>query len=231
MIRVPSSTVIAGPSGAGKTQLLEKLLCEMTIFEGGKIAPIVYCYSDWQDKVFKKLKRKCHVKFHQGLPNEKLLKKLFPNGGLLILDDLMDECVSDKNTLDLFTKHSHHRNITVIFVSQDLYPPGRYSKTISRNVHQFFLFKQPRDNTAVRTLFIQAFPEKWREVFQIFRRATRHPFGYLMLDLHPRSPDQRRLWTCLTRKEGNPICYEEVLHDVPPRKITRRRTKKKLAGA
>ena len=47
----------------------------------------------------------------------------------------MDEGGNDKNVLDLFTKHSHHQNITVIYLCQDLFPAGKFAKTISRNAH------------------------------------------------------------------------------------------------
>ena len=31
------------------------------------------------------------VKFHEGIPNSELLPKRIPHGGLLVLDDLMEE--------------------------------------------------------------------------------------------------------------------------------------------
>lgn len=49
----------------------------------------------------------------------------FPRGGLLVLDDLMDEGGNDKCVLDLFTKHWHHQNITVMYLRQDMFPRDR----------------------------------------------------------------------------------------------------------
>ncbi|CAH3036524.1 unnamed protein product [Pocillopora meandrina] len=37
------------------------------------------------------------------------------HGGLVIRDDLMAEGENDTKTLDLFPKHSHHQNITVMY--------------------------------------------------------------------------------------------------------------------
>jgi len=62
-------------------------------------------------------------------------------GGVLVLDDLMEEGGQDKSVLDLFTKGSHHRNITVLYLTQDLFPPGKFSKTINRNAHYIVAFK------------------------------------------------------------------------------------------
>ncbi len=70
----------------------------------------------------------------------------FPNGGLFVLDDLMTEGSEDKDLLDFFTKLSHHQNITVMFLCQDMFPPGKYAKSISRNVHYIIAFKNPRDH-------------------------------------------------------------------------------------
>ena len=42
--------------------------------------------------------------------------------GLMVLDDLMKERGNDKRVLDLFTKGSHHRNITVLHVSRHVSP-------------------------------------------------------------------------------------------------------------
>jgi len=75
------------------------------------------------------------IKFHEGVPDSDQLKKWFPSGGLIVLDDLMAEGGNDKRVLDLFTKHSHHQNITVLYLCQDMFPPGKYAKSISRNAH------------------------------------------------------------------------------------------------
>ena len=54
---------------------------------------------------------------------------------MLVLDDLMDEGGREKRLLDLFTKHSHHRNITVLYLCQDLFPLGPYAKAVSCSAH------------------------------------------------------------------------------------------------
>lgn len=74
------------------------------------------------------------VYFHEGIPESDHLTSWFPKGGLLVLDDLMAEGGEDKELLDLFTKHSH-QNITVLYLCQDMFPPGKYAKSISRNAH------------------------------------------------------------------------------------------------
>ena len=82
------------------------------------------------------------------------LKSWFPKGGLLVLDDVMAEGGEDEECLDLFTKHSHHQNITVLYLCQDMFPPGKYAKSISRSAHYIVAFKNLRDQLGMRTLLL-----------------------------------------------------------------------------
>ena len=54
------------------------------------------------------------------------VRGLLVQGGVLVLHALMDKGVNDKRVLDLFTRESHHRNITVLYLCQDLFPPGKH---------------------------------------------------------------------------------------------------------
>jgi hypothetical protein len=57
------------------------------------------------------------IEFQQGLPD---LDNLDPREKhLIILDDLMDE--ADQRVASLFTKKSHHRNVSVMYIVQNLF--------------------------------------------------------------------------------------------------------------
>ena len=206
--RTPSSILIEGPSGSGKTVFVSKLFQDPRRYFANLPVNIHYCYTVWQP-LFDKLKKQTKVTFHQGIPNVKELSKWYSStkGGLLVLDDLMDEGSNDKRVLDLFTRDSHHRNITVLYLIQDLFPPGKYAKTISRNAHYIVAFKNPRDQTGIRNLLQQMFPLHWRQALEVYTKATARPFGYLMLDLHPASDDQYRLYTNILKDEGYTHTY------------------------
>lgn len=204
MIRQPATAIVARPSGSGKSDLVEQLLQEKKLFSPPP-KKMVYCYDRWQPR-FERMQQQDKIRFHRGIPEEGALIKWFKpqDHGILVLDDLMEEGGSDKRVLDLFTKDSHHRGVTVLYLSQDLFPPGKFSKTINRNAHYLVAFKNPRDQTGIRTVLLQAFPERWRTVLRLFRRLTTRPFGYLLLDLHPASDDRYTLWSHLTKREGRP---------------------------
>ena len=157
MIRHPSSVIVAAPSGSGKTVLVERLLREKKVFQTPP-KKMVYAYDRWQPR-FDCMKRE-GIQFYQGIPDTTQLTQWFPKGGVLVLDDLMAEGGQDKRVLDLFTKDSHHRNITVLFLTQDLFPPGKCAKTINRNAH-YIAFKNPRDKTGIRNILMQMYPERW----------------------------------------------------------------------
>ena len=116
----------------------------------------------------------------------------------------MEESGNDKRVLDLLTKDSHHRGITALYITQDLFPPGKFSKTINQNANYAIRFKSPRDKTGIRNLLLQVYPEKRRRVLKLFLRLTARLFGYFMLNLHPVSDDHFRLWSNLTKREGRP---------------------------
>ena len=145
MIRHPCNTLVGGPSGCGKSTWTRGLLRHANQLMHPPPRVKHYCYGAWQP-AFDEMKQE-KVQFHEGLPTSEELDQWFgpTQGGLLVLDDLMDEGANDKRVLDLFSKHSHHRNTSVLFLCQDLFPFGKFAKTISRNAHYIVAFKNPRD--------------------------------------------------------------------------------------
>ena len=115
------------------------------------------------------------MQFHEGIPETDRLKWCFPKGGLLVLGDLMAEGGEDKELLDLFFKHSHHQNITVLYLCQDMFPPGKYAKSISRNAHYIVAFKNPRDQLGMRNLLFQAFPTRPQDMMDVYQRVIERP--------------------------------------------------------
>lgn len=206
--RTPSSILVAGPSGSGKTVFTTQLITGNRHLFRPPPKVVHYCYGSWQEG-FVPLRRH-GVHFHQGVPTEADLDKWFPSGGLLVMDDLMAEGGNDKTVVDIFTRHSHHRNITVMYLCQDLFPPGKYAKTISRNVHYAVIFKNPRDKLGLRNLLTQAFPKRFRQVMDIFEKVTSRPYGYMVLDLHPGSDDAHRIYANVLQKDGYTRTYSLV---------------------
>ena len=71
---------------------------------------------------------------------------------LIIFDDLMTEAKCDQRIADLFTKGSHHRNISIVYLTQNVFPQGKACRDIALNTHYLVLFNNPIDRQQVATL-------------------------------------------------------------------------------
>ena len=163
MFCTPSNILVVGPSGSGKTVFVSELLKEPHRYFRPVPKRVHYCYGAMQP-LLQTLRDDYKVGLHEGLPTMTDLTRWFGNdGGILVLDDLMAEGGNDKQVLDLFTKHSHHRNITVIYLCQDMFPRKKYAKTINRQAHYIVAFKSPRDKLGLKNLLLQAFPNRWKD--------------------------------------------------------------------
>ena len=107
----------------------------------------------------------------------------------------MAQSGKDKRISDLFTKGSHHRNLSIIYIVQNIFHQGKEMRNISLNAHYIVLFKSPRDKQNISMLARLVNPGKVQEFTRSYEDATRRPHGYLMLDLKPTTDDQQRLKT------------------------------------
>jgi hypothetical protein len=137
------------------------------------------------------------IEFNQGIPddidNADYLDVSQRN--LVVLVDLMTQSGNDKCISDLFTKGSHHRNLSIIYIVQNIFHQGKEMRNISLNAHYIVLFKSPRDKQQISMLARQVNPGRVQEFMRSYEDATRRPHGYLMLDLKPTTDDQQRLKT------------------------------------
>ena len=135
------------------------------------------------------------VQFVQGIPDDLDQDEFFDPrfNNLIILDDLMSTASKNPQITDLFTEGSHHRNLSVIAINQNLY----YSKdpTQRRNCHYLALFNNPVDQQPIMTLARQMYPSHPEKFMEKFREATDQPYGYLLVDLKPTTLASDRLVT------------------------------------
>ena len=154
--KTPCSIIVAGPSQCGKTTFTRQLLRSASRAFDRPVRRIVYCYGEPQ-RCFKDMQRE-GIHFHKGIP--KNIQSLFPKHlrpGILVLDDLMRDCGEDQHVLDLFARGSHHNDVTCIYLTQNLFPPGKYARTISLNTHYVVAFKNPRNAVGVQFRIIYWF--------------------------------------------------------------------------
>jgi hypothetical protein len=214
--RHPTTVLIAGPTSCGKTHFLLQLLAN----EAFQPAPqrIVCVYGEWQP-AYDQLRKigssiRAETEFVRN-PTPEAMAELYETfnpsvRNLLILDDQMTNSKignCDGGLTKLFAQGSHHRNLTVIYIVQNLFNQSREMRNVSLNSHYLLLFRNARDKTQVRTLGQQMYPTDPQFLLRAFEDATKKPHGYLLVDLHPSSEDSLRIRTDIL---GSTVIYQPV---------------------
>lgn len=202
----PTSILITGPSGCGKTQFVRNLLRYRDCMFYPPPGRIVYCYLMDQE-LFRTMESEIPgIEFHQGVPDKDHYwdEKVH---NILILDDLGPECVGSPHVANLFTAGSHHKNITLLFITQALFTRGTWSRLISLNSHYYVLFKSPRDSSIVSCLGRQCFPRDSKRLRDAYELGTSECHSYILLDLTQTTDDALRIRSNILPNEGNMIVY------------------------
>ncbi|CAF1128082.1 unnamed protein product [Brachionus calyciflorus] len=156
IFRHPFTCLIAGPTQSGKTYFVRNILKSLHLMIDKKINRIIYCYSAYQP-FFESLKT-FNIEFVEGIPNLDDINASDSN--LIILDDLLKECQDNSIIQNLFTVDSHHKNLSVFLLSQNLFPQGKCSRPISLNCHYIVVFNNPTNRSQIYSLARQMFPQK-----------------------------------------------------------------------
>jgi hypothetical protein len=141
---------------------------------------IIWCYGQWQPSYFDMTRTMPGIKFNQGIPDDIDSADYLDvsQRNLIILDDLMAQSAKDKRISDIFTKGSHHRNLSIIYIVQNIFHQGKEMRNISLNAHYIVLFKSPRDKQEISMLARQINPGRVEEFMRSYEDATSRPHGF-----------------------------------------------------
>ena len=196
----PSTYLVAGPTGCGKTQWVAKLLKHRMIEKPPE--RIVWVYAGWQPLYTSLQSDVPELEFVKGIKSN-LYESFDPKTrNLLVLDDQMSEAGNSTQLTQLFTKGSHHRNLSIVYIVQNVFDKGRSMRTVSLNSQYLVIFKNPRDQSQLSILANQIFPRASKQLNEAFQAATQVPYGYLLLDLRPETPDSLRVRTRVFPYDG-----------------------------
>jgi len=182
----PFSYVLAGPSASGKSFYLIHLI------RSNLISPKptkIYWYSGSKNNL---------------LPNNIIhcsdLKSIgetsYPPLSLIVLDDLAEQQFNLIEVARLFSHRSHHEQISVVLITQNLYQPGKYTRSITLNAKYIQIFKSPRDISSISILNRQLFPAYPKFLSLAYEDATHDkPNSYLLIDLTQQTKDSQRVKT------------------------------------
>ncbi|KAK3733046.1 hypothetical protein QZH41_000592 [Actinostola sp. cb2023] len=171
----PFTAIVAGMTGSGKTVWVQNLLQHASRVIQPPPQRIVWSYSQWQPAYEKMQQTLPGIEFVKDIPHDLDEDWYFDpqTNNLIVIDDQMAETSNDKRIMNLFTKGSHHRNLSVIFLCQNVYFQGKIMRTLSLNAAY---------------LVLDQFLHK-------YEAAVERPFGYLFVDLKPNTPEECRLRT------------------------------------
>jgi hypothetical protein len=190
----PFTCTVAGPTGCGKTVFVSSFLENLDSIIDKNIEEIIWCYGVSQS-FHNELANKINVpiRFFEGIPQIDEIASLNSGPKIVIIDDLMRQV--DGNTVDLFTQGSHHRNLSVFNLIQNVYNQSKGQRDISLNSQYMIYFSNPRDRAQVAHFARQIDPENSKFIIEAYRDATSKPHGYLLFDLKQSTPEEMRYRT------------------------------------
>lgn len=188
---VPFTMMAVGSTHSGKSSFIVRMIKEQSDLFAKPFKQIYYFYNEWQP-LFEQLRTNRIVHFKEGAPTAECLDEIPPDS-LVVIDDMLTKLCDSKDLVELFTVKSHHRRISVVFVSQSFFYDTKQMRCVTRNCHFIVLFKSPRMASVVEQLSRQIWPTKKNFLTDAYAKATKEPYTYLFLDLHPSSPENLRV--------------------------------------
>ena len=105
----------------------------------------------------------------------------------------MTEAKCDQRKAYLFTKGSHHRNISIVYLN--VFPQDKACSDITLNTQYQVLVNNPIDRQQVATLARRIYPSTSVTFMKRFEEATSRPYSYGVVDLKSSTSEEDRLQT------------------------------------
>jgi len=222
----PFTCIIAGRSRAGKTTFVEDLMLnENKLIDTEFDYVEIFMGTSASDNRLTELRQKlaCPVAIHETnkmFSSGQEFCKQFPHflisrirkvkNGCFIFDDLMSELADCNILTDLFTKHSSHSNISVIFITQNLFFEGKKKSqniTIYRNTHILVLYRNPLDNSTISLVARRISSSRHKELKEMFQ-YIQEKYRYVVIHGDFNTPEELRFTTDIFAQD--PIPHKKV---------------------
>lgn len=203
--KTPGTCLISGASNSGKSTFMRELLVRRKFFYDRPPGKVYWFYRIYQDALFDEmLETKVVDEFHQGMVTMDWIKENIsvPNS-TIVIDDLTTEI--DQDTSNIFTVGSHHLDVNVFLICQNLFTKNPYFRDISINVTATVVFKFPRDSSSIVNLAKQLAPGRTKDIVKIYKEATKRPYSYVYFDYHQATDDDLRIRSNLFNEHGEPM--------------------------
>jgi hypothetical protein len=109
---------------------------------------------------------------------------------MLVVDDLILSG-NNKDIANCFILGSHHRSISLFYITQNLFPNCPFFRMMSSNAHYFILFNSKRHFRQINTLARQIFCGKdVKRIINAYLRTSRQSRGFIVLSFAPGLPEE-----------------------------------------
>lgn len=217
-LKFPFRMILAGSSGSGKSCLLADIIINRHVLIDKKIDRIIYC-AKYATSMPKVLRNNNLIQFHEGLPDEEMVKNEDKKNVLICLDDLLETAFSSDLVSNLFTQ-GRNRNTSVVLLTQNLFPQFKHARNVSLNANYIIVFRNMRDRSSIGHLAKQVCPGNSRAFSDLFSNHINTPFSYLFLDFTQDVPDVFRYRTDILSDTPSIFTCAEELNNATTSKTT-----------
>lgn len=187
----PTTILVCGPTNSGKTTFVKQLLETSSVMFKEPPVSVIYCYGSVWQPIFNEMENSVkNISFHKGLPTKDDLVEIHDSDKrhfICVVDDCMNQCANSTSMEELVCVGSHHLNMTLVCLVQNLFQKGKVMRTLSLNMHYYALFENRRDAEQLLRFGRQVFPYQSKYFLDAYQKSTALPFSYLLVDLNPRS--------------------------------------------
>ena len=217
-LKTSFNLICSGPTGSGKTTWVKNLLTLGDQIFTEKPVKVYLFYRVMQDIYIQMRENKLVDEFidvSKNMPTlddyDQWVSPYTDKGGsMLIFDDSISDI--NKDFENLFCNISHHRNCSIIFLTQNLFYKHPVFRTMSLNTHYLVTMKNDRDKQQISILGRQFSPGNSNFLTQVMQDATRKPYGYTLVDFKPNTAPAVRVLSNIFPHEF-PVCvYLETKH-------------------
>ena len=165
---------ISGPSRCWKTFFVSDLIENIDGFSKQPPSTIVYVYKVWQTK-FDELSSIVNIFLADSEDVVNQLKELAVGQPIFVIFDDLINSTSLAHISNLFTVDGRHMNMSMAFLTQRMFVNNENFRQISQNCDYFFVFKNPRNSSEIRTLAQQLTPGRL-DLVDVYMEATKIHF-------------------------------------------------------
>ena len=198
----PGRWLIAGPSNSGKTTFVCKLLAKSKDLFNIDFERKIYCSDTRPTDDFENFEIVEEIEHIDFKNFDKSINTI------IILDDKMDQAINSELVSDIYTKLSHHNNITIIFLTQNLFPKSKYMRNMYLNSSYIVLMKNPTEILQIVSLSKRLYRASSKtKLIDAYLDATIKPYSYLLVDLNQETPNELRFRADILNEGNNQTVY------------------------